>query len=132
MPKSGETAAVERTAGLFIHIDGMAWPFGYDRQGLRRRIPKAKPDIKRRDELLLQILASKDPPALAQPQPAAHKMGALGKEVRTMGSNQLFTHEMERKQAVVFPLAIGASVKNIKFVMESVEPYEGRLSRTVR
>jgi len=29
------------------------------------------------------------------------------------------------------PLAIGASVKNINFVMEYDEPYEGRLSRTV-
>ena len=48
-----------------------------------------------------------------------------------MGSDQLFTNEMERKQAVVCPLAIGASVKYINFVMESVEPYEGRLSRTV-
>ena len=65
MQEFGETAVGERTAVLFIHIDGMGWPSGYNRQGLRCRIPKAKPDIKRRDELLLQIIASKDPFALA-------------------------------------------------------------------
>jgi hypothetical protein len=38
---------------------------------------------------------------------------------------------MERKTNFISALGIGTSMRNIKFVIEQEEPYEGRLSRTV-